>query len=161
MRVTFDEKPTPEDLAHYGVLGMKWGHHRVRAAQDKAAAAKARVLTTKKGTKAYAKAKDKYKEARAKASTRKAVYEGVYSNAKARKRVENQSMGKTLAQTMLFGDFGAMKYNEARAAGVDRGRSFVNGLAGGFADIILFHLPNVAGGFANARSVRKKLASKG
>ena len=39
MRVTFDEEPTPEDLEHYGVLGMKWGHRRVQVAQAKAAKA--------------------------------------------------------------------------------------------------------------------------
>lgn len=160
MRVTFDEEPTPEDLEHYGVLGMKWGHHRVQVAQAKAAKAKGKLNVTEKGTKAYSKAKAKFQKANAKASTRKAVYEGVYDNAKARKRVESQSMGKTLAQTFLMGDFGAMKYNEARAAGVNRGRSFVNGIAGAVADQMLFHIPNQLAGVAKAHNVRKSMKSK-
>lgn len=160
MRVTFDEEPTPEDLEHYGVLGMKWGHHRVQVAQAKAAKAKSKLSNTERGTKAYSKADAKYQKATAKARTRKAVYEGVYNNAKARKRVERQSMGKTLAQTWLMGDFGAMKYNEARAAGVSQGRSLVNGLAGSLANTMLFQLPNQVAGIAKASKVRKSLKSK-
>lgn len=160
MRVTFDEEPTPEDLEHYGVLGMKWGHRRVRVAQDKALKAKAKLSTTEKGTKAYDRAKSKYQKARTKASTQEAVYKGVYRNSKARKRVENQSMGKTLAQTLLMGDFGAMKYNEARAAGLGRAESLVNGLAGAAADTLLMHIPNQLTGIARAHGVRKKRASK-
>nr|DAW19377.1 MAG TPA: hypothetical protein [Caudoviricetes sp.] len=160
MRVTFDEEPTPEDLEHYGVLGMKWGHRRVQVAQAKAAKAKSKLSGTERGTKAYSKANAKYQKATAKARTRKAVYEGVYSNAKARKRVERQSMGKTLAQAFVMGDFGAMKYNEARAAGINRGRSFVNGMAGDVANQMLFSLPNQLGGVAKASKVRKSLKSK-
>lgn len=52
MRVTFDEEPTPEDLEHYGVLGMKWGHRRVQVAQAKAAKAKSKLSGTERGTKA-------------------------------------------------------------------------------------------------------------
>lgn len=160
MRVTFDEEPTPEDLEHYGVLGMKWGHHRVRAAQAKVSKAQSKLNNAQKGTKSYDRAKTNLAKAKTKAANRKAVYEGVYSNAKARKRVENQSMGKTLAQSFIMGDFGAMKYAEARAAGVDRGKSFVNGIAGQIADNLLLHVPNQLGGFARANRVRKNLKSK-
>lgn len=160
MHVTFDEEPTPEDLEHYGALGMKWEHHRVNAAQAKAAKVKNKLDATEKGTKAYVKASNKYQKAQRKAYTQKAVYEGIYTRSKTRKLVERQSMGKTLAQSLLMGSFGAMRYNDAHAAGVSKAESIVTGIMGSAANNMLFHLPSTLAGVHKARRVRKSLKSK-
>lgn len=160
MHVTFDEEPTPEDLEHYGVISMKWQHHRVNAAQAKAAKAKNKLDATEKGTKAYVKASNKYQKAQRKAYTQKAVYEGIYTRSNARKLVERQSMGKTLAQSLLMGSFGAMRYNDARAAGVSKGESIVKGIMGSAVNHMFFNLPSALTGVHKAHRIRKSLKSK-
>ena len=46
------------------------------------------------------------------------------------KRVENMSVGKVAAQSFVFGTYGALKYNQARAKDKSRGRAAVNGILG-------------------------------
>lgn len=93
-----------DELKHYGVLGMKWGQHRAKVNSAKAA---------KYGNKAT-RIENKHV---ARAGGRKA-----YNYTK------NQSTGKAIAKSMLFGTYGAAKYNQSRAAGMSRGRSAVSGV---------------------------------
>ena len=99
------------ELYHYGVLGMKWGHH------------KAKVYTTKANR---ARAQGNMGDARmynAKARKATAKTERLGGGKAASQRVKKQSAGKTAAQVALFGTYGAMKYNQARAKHASRGKA--------------------------------------
>lgn len=77
MTIIGQEKPSLEDLAHFGVLGMKWGHRKAATGKDIRAARRRlntsankfddqrdRVKETEKGTKARADAKKKLEKMR-------------------------------------------------------------------------------------------------
>lgn len=49
-------------------------------------------------------------------------------------RVKAQSTGKTLAQSYVFGSYGALKYNQARAAGAGRGKAAVDATLNAYAN---------------------------
>nr|DAW64363.1 MAG TPA: hypothetical protein [Caudoviricetes sp.] len=99
------------ELYHYGVLGMKWGHHKAKVYTAKANRARARgnmgdaQMYTAKARKATAKT------------------ERLGGGKAASQRVKRQSAGKTAAQVALFGTYGAMKYNQARAKHASRGKA--------------------------------------
>lgn len=99
------------ELYHYGVLGMKWGVHRAKAYQAKSNRARAQ------GDMGNAqKYQNKSKQIMAK-------HERLAGGKKVLNRVNKQSMGKTLAQSVLFGTYGALKYNQARAKHASRGKA--------------------------------------
>lgn len=99
------------ELYHYGVLGMKWGHHKAKVYTAKAKRARARgnmgdaQMYTAKARKATAETE--------RLGGGKAVSQ----------RVKKQSAGKTAAQMVLFGSYGALKYNQARAKHASRGEA--------------------------------------
>lgn len=103
-----------DELMHYGVLGMRWG---VRRAQNKLA--KAKQLRSKGQT-----AKAQRLEAKAKKSLAK--HERYSGGKKVVNYTKNESLGKTLVKSYLMGTYGALKYNEARAKGADRGKAAVD-----------------------------------
>lgn len=104
-----------DELMRYGVLGMKWGQRRARKYSEKAGRASAKGNKT--AASKYA-AKSKKIESYHKNMAGKKTYD----------RVKKMSTGKALAQSYVFGTYGAMKYNQARAKGVSRGKAAVNGL---------------------------------
>lgn len=99
------------ELYHYGVLGMKWGHHKAKVYTAKAKRARARgnmgdaQMYTAKARKATAETE--------RLGGGKAVSQ----------RVKKQSAGKTAAQMVLFGSYGALKYNQVRAKHASRGEA--------------------------------------
>lgn len=119
-------------LQHYGVLGMKWGVHRARRYAQKATSAKARGN------------KEKAAKYSAKSKKIRAYHNRMAGGKEVADRVEKQSLGKTLAQAMVFGTYGAAKYNEVRAKGYGRAEGAVAGvlgyignqLTGGFGSVI-------------------------
>lgn len=157
MYVTFDEEPTPEDLEHYGVLGMKWGHHRMRKAQANVRKARANLKSTQKGTKEYNRATTKLRKAEKKAATRKAVYETIYDDAKHRKYVEKQSLGKSIAQEIVFGPAGSAVYSASRANGYGRARSTIGAAVTSSADVMFAGLVSASStGVATIRSMQAR-----
>lgn len=110
-------------LQHYGVLGMKWGHHRYKVNIKKAKNAK------NSGDLASAKKyEDKAKKIRSK-------HERLSGGKKAYDYTAKQSIGKTILKSMLMGTYGTMNYNKARAKGNDKigsyGHAFVSNLLNG------------------------------
>ena len=101
------------ELYHYGVLGMKWGVHRAKSYQAKARKARAKGNTEKAS--AYEN----------KSSKIMAKHERLAGGKKVLDRVSKQSIGKTLVQSAVFGTYGALKYNEARAKDASRGKAAV------------------------------------
>lgn len=102
-------------LMHYGVLGMKWGQRRARKFAAKSAKASAKGKTKKA---------QKYK---AKSEQIKSYHQKM-GGKKTYERVAKTSTGKAIAQSILMGTYGSLKYNEARAKGQKRGKAAVNGL---------------------------------
>ena len=111
------------ELQHYGVLGMKWG---VRNSREVRAVKKSR----RKGEiddKQYRK-----KLSKAKNDAAKRLYP--LQNTKTNEIVNNMSVGKAFAESILFtNSYGALKYNDALAKGdsklVAAGKGFVYGQA--------------------------------
>lgn len=117
-----------DELKHYGVIGMKWGQHRARRNAEKAEKyKKLSKQSASEGNKTASKqqaAKAMKYSKRSKEITSKHQALG---GKKTFDRVKNQSTGKTIAQSMLMGSYGALKYNQARAQDVNRGMSAVSG----------------------------------
>lgn len=102
-------------VKHYGVLGMKWGHHRYKSMIKKS-----NKLRTKNKITESNKLKSKaelYKQGQiAKSGGKKAYDYGI-----------KQKLGKTLLKTSLIGTYGTLKYNQFRAKGNGRARSLAFG----------------------------------
>lgn len=102
-------------IQHYGVLGMKWGHHRYKSMIKKS-----NKLRTKNKITESNKLKSKaelYKQGQiAKSGGKKAYDYGI-----------KQSLGKTLVKTALIGPYGTLKYNQFRVKGNGRAKSLAFG----------------------------------
>lgn len=135
-------------LHHYGVLGMKWGHHRYKVNMRKAKnarqaakewdeiAAAERERGKKRPSGYYTSYKKKHLAAanklEAKASKIKAKHERLAGGKDSYDYTTQQSMGKTILKSMMMGTYGTLKYNQSRAKGKDAvsayGKSIVSNL---------------------------------
>lgn len=86
------------ELYHYGVLGMKWGHHVAKVYTAKANRALGNMGDAQRYT--------------AKARKVTATVER-FGGSAASRRLKKQSIGKTAVQMALFGSYGALKYNQS------------------------------------------------
>lgn len=119
-----------DELMHYGVLGMRWGVRRANSFAKKAATAKAR------GDKeSYTKYSSKAKQITAK-NRRLAGGQKVIDY------TMKESLGKSIAKALIFGRYGAAKYNKEKANSADQGEAIIKGLIGNFAN-------NATGGLAS------------
>lgn len=137
-------------LMHYGVLGMKWGQRRVRIHSEKAKIGRqssrewhdiARSEKAK-GKSAKTVAKDRERAAKdlayakkheAKAKKIQNKHQGRAGNI-AYNRVKNTSTGKLIAQSLLLGTYGSLKYHQAKSYGKSTGKSIVEGFLYGMGD---------------------------
>ena len=102
-------------IKHYGVLGMKWGHHRYKSMIKKS-----NKLRTKNKIAESNKLKSKaelYKQGQIAKSGGKKAYDYTMK----------QSLGKTFVKSAIIGTYGTLKYNQFRAKGNGRAKSLAFG----------------------------------
>lgn len=103
-----------------------------------------------------AKAKADYKTAKKSKANDLNIANRLYSkqSKEANARVVNMSTGKALAQSLVTGSYGALKYNEAKARGQSTGKAYVEGVLYNFANQSFGGLLS-AGKYLDNRSARK------
>ena len=113
----------PDELYHYGVIGMRWGIRRARR--------KGTDYTYKShGQKKYEKKLAK-QERKGASEGRKRVTKEKLETYKMRDRnrqdyVETTGIGRSIVKTLLMGPFGAGNYNRLRASGRSRLESAIS-----------------------------------
>lgn len=155
---TYNYSQQDNELMHYGVLGMKWGHRKAVKYENKARIARQsakewKEIGANKASKLTAKGKiEKAKKVEAKYA--KYANEDISDAQKYKtkskeltnkhtklaggketyERVTSQKTGKLFVKSMLYGTYGALKYEQARTRGESKGKSFVNGILYGSLD---------------------------
>lgn len=102
----------PDYMYHYGVLGMKWGIRRASKYKARAASTKSSKLAKK-----YTEKANKIES-----------YHKSMGGSKAYKYTKNESLLKSVGKSYVLGTYGALKYNDARAKGADRGEAVLRAL---------------------------------
>lgn len=106
-------------LCHYGVLGMKWGVHNASRYASKSSQAKNKALTYKNTD------SDKYNKYMNKSNKYAAKSQRITAKHKARAGAaydytNKESTLKSVGKSLVFGTYGALKYNELRGGGNSR-----------------------------------------
>lgn len=104
------------ELYHYGVLGMRWGVRRARKMEQKSETLRKRGKIDKANA-----LKEKSKKILAK-------HERLSGGKEVVDRVTGMSTGKAIAQSLVMGTYGSLKYNQARTKGVDKGKAAIQGI---------------------------------
>lgn len=113
--MSFNERSNNE-LYHYGVLGMRWGIHRAKKYERKAAAAKS-AGDARNASRYQGWANQLRRKHTRRSGGKKAV-----------DYTQSETLGKTVVKSMLLGTFGTLHYNEARANGESRAEAAINAI---------------------------------
>jgi len=129
-----------DHIAHYGVLGMKWGVHKAKSYQAKANKYRARAKDNAEFGKSYHQTSGQ--RARNKAYSnylnKKAnKYQAKANRIKSRTKTlagsaynyTNKESGiKTVAKWLIMGNYGSLQYNRYRSQNNSRGKAFVKSM---------------------------------
>ena len=139
-------------LCHHGVLGMKLGVNNASRYASKSSQAKNKALTYKNTD------SDKYNEYMNKSKTYAAKSKRITAKHKARAGAaydytNKESTLKSVGKSLIFGTYGALKYNELRGSGNSRllsagGAVLMNGLNVSSGELLSVIEPRIS---ANAR----------
>lgn len=120
-----------EALAHYGVLGMRWGVRHDKGFKGAKASAKATYKNAMKGATSReekAKAKEQYRNSINNAKVKAANRLYSTNSVEANRRIQTRSTAKTIGMSALLGSYGTMHYDRAVAAHGKKGQAVVRGL---------------------------------
>lgn len=109
------------ELKHYGILGMRWGVRRARNSLEKAKQLR-KQGRKKEATKLETKAKNRLAKHERLAGKKTIDY------------TMRQSLGKSVAKSLLLGTYGALRYDQMRSEDINRGLSAAVGVLGSVAN---------------------------
>ena len=119
------------ELKHYGVAGMRWGVRRSSEFKEAKIASKGKSKSVRKKMLNSAREKALLKQ-----------QPGM--SAGTAKRIAELSLGRSIAQNMFVGNFGAVHYNKARAEGVSKGRAWAGGILRTIGNYAAGNIPGAA-----------------
>lgn len=121
------------ELYHYGVVGMKWGHRRARKMMERAGSLDQKARN--RGNDVY-RAKANVLRSKADLINKKNIRRLGKDGKALYQKIGKTSGKKIAAQTVLMGSYGALKYNKARLKGNGRGKAYVKGLVANELNIV-------------------------
>lgn len=146
--------PTPpNELCHYGVLGMKWGVRRIRKLDSKIKnekdTGKQDIKEWKEIGKYHNKNVDKdisrsrhiaNKNIKKYNSKKKEIQKEIDERVtkKTQSAINNLSTGKALTQSFLLGSYGALVYNSLKAKNVSTGKAITQAVINNWANDITY-----------------------
>lgn len=150
------------ELYHYGVVGMKWGHRRARKMMERAGRLDQKARN--RGNDVY-KAKANVLRSKADLINKKNIRRLGKDGKALYQKIGKTSGAKVAAQAALMGSYGALKYNKARLNGNGRGKAYVKGIVANNLNIVTGGKLGLGQGADLAskmreRSVRKKNIKK-
>lgn len=134
-------------LKHYGVLGMRWGvRHDPRY--------KVGLKNIKKSDLSRDEKKKRKLDLKVDVASKRYAsgYKKIPMSKEAHRRIQGDSVGKTVVKSLLMGSYGSMSYDQARGNGNGRGVSF----AKGFGNNVLNKYTLGIRGFSEGHNARKE-----
>ncbi len=176
-----DDRLYENYLAHYGVIGMKWGVRRARKLGAKSAKTSERAkrfkeeagrsTSAKKQKKLYKKSEElsaKSKKQKIRSDKKLSYHTKRGGGKKAVAKVERESWLKTGAKSFIMGTYGALNYNKMRStkgygrvasAGAAFASNWANNLTGGLVSVAEPRIGGFDAGVPTKGQVKSKVSN--